>query len=122
MRTGNPFCGREVCTGSSMVEALALGSELLWGLCASLVSGGVGGTSTTPVDASGEWVACCVDLPRSSPSSKSVRCIFFSTYNHVNVAKWLVARRTGLTEAICLPVMIFLAFSISGFNAARNSS
>jgi hypothetical protein len=68
--------GREVCTGSSTVETLALGSELLWGLCASLVSGGVGGASVAML----QEAAYGVGVKVSRPSLKSVRVIFFSTF------------------------------------------
>lgn len=65
------FAEREVCTGSSMVLLLALGRELLWGLCASLVRGGVGGPSAGQL-IEVRWVD-------DTLSMRSKRCNFFST-------------------------------------------
>jgi hypothetical protein len=67
----------EVCTGSSTVDVFALGSEEVCGLWASLVSGGSGGLSTgEPSKLVWDNVVAviCEGL-----STRSKRCIFFST-------------------------------------------
>lgn len=67
----------EMCTGSSTVDVFALGSEELCGLWASLVSGGRGGLSAGEVSrlvCANDGAVTCEGL-----STRSKRCIFFST-------------------------------------------
>jgi hypothetical protein len=69
--------GKVVCTGSSMVDVFALGKEELCGLWASLVSGGRGGLSLGEVRRLG--CGSGIAIAREGLSTRSKRCIFFST-------------------------------------------
>lgn len=83
-----PLFAGVMCTGSSTVDVLALGSELLWGLWASLVSGGVGGLSDGPKDLRGIASGASsvqgglrrVGAASEWLSTRSNRCSFFSTW------------------------------------------
>lgn len=61
------------CTGSSTVDVFALGRDMLWGLCASLVRGGVGGLSV------GERSEVATVVVDETLSTRWKRYIFFST-------------------------------------------
>lgn len=55
-------------------------------------------------------------------SARSKRYIFFSTYAEVSSAAEVRVYHGRLTERICFPEMIFLAFSNSGLRASTKTS
>lgn len=97
--------GLAKCTGSSVVDAEAEGNVLLCDDCAGLERPGVNGTSSRV--SVGE-------------SARSKRYIFFSTYKEIS--KVVKGDEGTRTERICLPEMIFFAFSSSGLSASTKTS